>query len=163
MNNKNPIGFLICSGIVFIASFMPWGSFATSTGNMFNSAFGSNSPFGNSGFHGSPFGNTQMSISINGWNGNCTLLGVIIPNWILVVIAISISLFAFLKAKEIWEAHSSVNVLLSVYGIIHVGTVFLIFLSKGSIGIGSIATIGAFIGFLLLSFKALQATKNNKS
>ena len=47
----------------------------------------------------SPFGTMQgpgqVTVNINGWNGTFTPLGMKIPNWVLVVVAILVAVFAW--------------------------------------------------------------------
>ena len=115
MNKPAPVGIIIFAVVIVIASFMPWGTLHTTVGGMFGGSPVSGSPFSDM----SPFGDMQITHTANAWNGNITLAGMTIPNWLTVLIAAAIAVFASLKAYEVWRAPRGVNILLALYGTLH--------------------------------------------
>lgn len=137
MKNKYSTNVLILCVVNLVASFMPWGTFQASI----------NLPFGDFNFGEFPFGGTQ-TITINAWNSNLTLLGLTIPNWTLVFIAIGIGGLLFTKVTP------KVNMLLAAYGVFHSLFLGFMLIANGTVGIGLIITVVSFIAimiFLILS------------
>ena len=72
MGNKPPTGIIVCGALIFIASFLTWGVFQlTPPGVDLPPEFAEMMK--------------QMTVSINGWRGHLTLMGVQLPNWLAVV------------------------------------------------------------------------------
>jgi hypothetical protein len=144
---KNALpGFVVAAVVVFVASFMPWGSMRGSPSSPFT---GGMFPGGN------PFGGLQMTFTINAWSGHATLLGITVPNWV-VVAAAAIAVIAVLGSTRAWNADPLINIALAIYGTLHLGLIVFILGSKGSLGIGSILTLICFLGLLFLSIKAAR-------
>lgn len=139
MEKKWPTAIIIGAVIVLVASFMPWGTFTstlkpTVTGGPFE---GLNS-----------FKDVQATITLSGWNGWINLFTVKIPNWIVVIAAAAVLGLALMEARTDIIPNPIMSVVLSAYGTFHVGFVMYILVPKGSLGIGSILTFGAFVVFL---------------
>jgi len=144
-SKNSAIGVTIASVLIFTAAFMPWGEIrATPT---LNSPFGGGFPFGDS-----PFSGMTMTITITGWNGNITLGGLTLPNWLVVLAAAGVATLCWLKAATVWDAPRAVLFALAGYGLLHAGFALLVLMSsgKGSAGIGSLLTALAFIAILVI-------------
>ena len=149
-----PVGIIVSAVVVVIASFMPWGSFTSTVSSPF-----SGGPFGGM----SPFGATRVSTAVNAWNGNLKLLGVTIPNWTTVIAALAILTIAILKSSSGLDAKPAASLILAGYGILHSGLFILILLTGGSLGLGSLATLGAFVALLRLSLKGASAVEADEA
>ncbi|MFH1037760.1 MAG: hypothetical protein V1789_03710 [PVC group bacterium] len=141
-NSRIPIGEMISSGVVLIASFMPWGSFKSTV----------RSPFGG----GSQFSNIQITSTINGWNGSLTLLGITIPNWLVVVVALAVTVMAVCRQLKNMNVPPLLSILFSAYGLVHCGVSVSILGTKGTLGIGSLLSLAGFVSLIILSIKALS-------
>lgn len=137
-----PIGVFVASAVVVAASFMPWVSLKQSL------------PMG--GF----FPGMTVSIpSPTAWNSNVTFLGITVPNWLLVGVAIGAAVAGWLLADKRWSAPMSLLLGLPMYGICHSAFVLLMILiltSRGTgLGIGVVLTFLAFGGMCIATWKNL--------
>lgn len=92
------------------------------------------------------FGLSVSSI-VTGWSGYITLLGIIVPNWTVVICALAIVLLHWLHAGARLQTNTKVSLLLAAYGIVHtVLFIYSIITYGGSrIGIGAVITMVSFI------------------
>lgn len=113
--------------LVLVAAFMPWAS------NSF----------------GFPFGGSVSAIA-TGWSGSLNLIFILIPNWLGVLLAAALAALGWLRANEVlFDPQLSVK--LAWAGAIHAG-VFIAWALIGGrppvIGLGSIATLAAFVAII---------------
>jgi hypothetical protein len=129
---RNAVSITIASAVVLVASAMPWAQL-------------SGSPFG-----GFPFPGMQVSMTMTAWNGNLRLLGIQIPNSIVVLIAAVLSVVAWLQASQVWYAPRVLQISLAGYAVFH--SIWFIFavLGSGSLGIGAVLTAAAFVWMLVV-------------
>ena len=131
-----PLKLFACCFVIFVAAFMPWGSVG----------------FGSLPFFGA---NVNLSQTINGWNGNVSLLRILIPNWIVVAIAAALAVIGWLRVNGT-EVQPKTSFYLALYGALHSGVFVssMIFGGGVQVGIGSIATLAAFVAILRSRAKA---------
>jgi tRNA A-37 threonylcarbamoyl transferase component Bud32 len=157
MNRKWPIGVFVCTAVVFISAFMPWGSFTGNPG--FNMEM--EGPFRDLMGRGNPFGGMKMTFEVNGWNGTLTLLGIKMPNWMPFVVSLVIGLLALLRALESLSAPRAISFVLAGYGVLHAGMFIIIIGSEGNLGFGCFATLGAFVAIVVLLIREINAEKSS--
>lgn len=131
-----PLGVIIAAAVVVVASFMPWITLSQSL------------PFGNM-FPGS----LPMNLSLpspTAWNSNVTLLGITVPNWFLVGVAIGAAGTVWMSADSRWAAPRWLLLGLPIYGVCHSEfVVLMIMTSNGAgLGFGVILTFLAFGGMM---------------
>jgi hypothetical protein len=155
-DTKFPIGITIAAVVIFAAAFMPWGEIRSTP--KIQSPFGGDFPFG-----GSPFQGMQMTITITGWNGNITVGGLKLPNWLVVLAAAGVTALCWLKASSIWAAPSAVLLALAAYGVLHAGFALVVLMgsSEGSAGVGTVLTGLAFIAILVILVKQVRSPSEN--
>jgi hypothetical protein len=151
---KSAIGITIAAVLIFAAAFMPWGEIRGTP--KIHSPFQGDFPFG-----GSPFQGMQMTITVTGWNGNITLGGLKLPNWLVVLAAAGVTTLCWLKASSVWDAPPAVLFALAAYGLLHAGfaLVALIASDEGSAGVGGFLTALGFIGILVILVQQVRTTK----
>jgi len=156
MDNKLPVGIILFSVLIFIASFLSWGTFRFTP-----------PPEGTPAQLASLMNEMQKALSINGWQGHLTVLGLTIPNWMVVVSGVGVGILALLRFAEIWDVPRGLLIAMSVLGIAHSGVFSFIMLTKATIGIGSLLTFACFIGLLvqtvMMSEHARPAVMSNPS
>lgn len=144
MKRTLPVGLLGWAFVVVIASFIPWGTFQAT-----NTTF-SGSPFG--GFN--PFMGMPLFITMTGWQGNLSLAGVSLPNWLVVVAALGAAALGYVRSAGLGEVNRAACVAPLIYGILHVVLLVLVMsANKGTIGFGAILTIVALVAMLVSLFK----------
>ena len=84
-------------------------------------------------------------VEINAWNGRITL-GLVVPNYVVVLAAGVIACVLWLRAFSIWNSAGVLSIWLSLYGLLQSGFWFLgsILASSGTPGIGSLLTLVSF-------------------
>ena len=129
------IGLTVAAVGVLAASFMPWGEIRG----------------GGAGPFGAMLEGLGLSLTVTAWNGSITVLGVKIPNWLVVVAAAGAAVVAWLKVARVWEPPAALLYALAGYGLFHSVWVVLalMFSSRGALGIGSLLTAAAFVGMLV--------------
>jgi hypothetical protein len=147
MEKKAPVGIIVWTVALVVGSFLPWG---TLRGSMtFN--LPDIHPAAMRAFRSLP----MMSIPINGWKGQVTLVGVELPNWLPVICGVAVGVFGLLAAASVWKAPPAASIVLSSYGIVHMGFVLAVFIkSSSSVGIGLLVSVASFIALLMLSVRA---------
>lgn len=118
-----PYGLFGWCFLVFIAAFMPWATTPT-----FFSFF------------------AKADFIITGWNGNNSLLGVTIPNWVAVALAATLVTIGWFRAHGA-EIDPKVDFRLALCGVLHAGYFVLsVLFGRGAqLGLGSILTLVAFV------------------
>jgi hypothetical protein len=153
-SRKFAIGVTVAAVFIFAAAFMPWGQIRGTPD--FQMPFGNNFPFGNS-----PFQGMHLTVTITGWNGNINLWGLVLPNWLVVLAAASLTTFCWLKAEAVWDTPSGLLFALAGYGLLHAGFALLVLMGSGdgSAGVGVFLTALAFIGILVILFQHRRSPK----
>ncbi len=157
MQSKSPVGVIVSAVVIFVASFLPWGSFDVtpdfgSPGEAFGEAF--------------PFQDMKMTFTLTGWYGELNLLGMKLPNWLAVISGLSVGVLAVLGACSVFRAHPAVNIGLCGYGLFHAGFLSIIFLlnsSEASLGVGALITVASFVTMLVLLVLELTADRQPPS
>jgi hypothetical protein len=134
MKVNSPVDLWGWCVVIFVAAFMPWG------------AVGTTSLFG-----------LSVSSIVTGWSGYITLLGIIVPNWTVVMCASAIVSLYWLNASGHLDTSHKVAQLLAGYGILH-AIVFIYSVVNGGnrIGIGVVITLVAFIAIFRRLRKGAQ-------
>ena len=73
---------------VFISQFLPWGELRTTP------------TLSLGGTEMNPFPGMSLSLTMNGWNGTATLLGVAAPNWLTLLLAAAAATIGYLTYIE---------------------------------------------------------------
>jgi hypothetical protein len=147
MKNNRAIGKIICSLVVFAASFISWGSLKSALEWPFSLSV--------QGQDINPLDVLQFTATINidGWNGSLTALGVTSPNYMVAIAALSILIITIMRTGFDIKSPPLVGLLLSLYGVIHCGLLTVILGTNGNIGIGVLISLGAFIDLVVISIK----------
>jgi hypothetical protein len=139
MKQKLPIGILLWCALVIVASFMTWATVQAHPTLSIGSF-----PLGNMGM------NFSMTMTVTAWNGSLTLLQVQTPNWLIVPAAVVVALVAALRAFGFKQASPVIEWVLSIFGVLYmIAFVLMIVDGGGTLGIGSILTLIAFIGMVV--------------
>jgi hypothetical protein len=137
------VGLLAACAVVVVASFLPWGSIPATVN------------FGDMPLPIPIFNDVRLTVTA--WNGHLTLPGVKLPNWLVVVGAVAIAAFHSLAVSSVWRAHPLVSVGLAAYGVLHPLALAVSLLgNKGTIEIGLIATLTAYVAALVILIKGLR-------
>ena len=86
--------------------------------------------------------------------GNINFIGIVVPNWLAVVLAISLAVIGWLRANSV-ETNPKISFWLALCGAVH-AFFFLasaIFGGPAQIGLGSVATFVSFVAILRLPKK----------
>lgn len=144
---KLPMGFVVSAIVILIASFLPWAKIPAS--RLVGEGFAV--PFS--------FPGLQLSISVNAWNGHINLMGLELPNWLVVFSAAGIAAMRWGKQSGAWDVADSWLMGLAIYNVIVSVWVFIAAISGGSIGIGLVLTFGATIWMLVTLFRPMSAIR----
>ena len=147
---KLPMGFVFSAIVILIASFLPWAKIPAS--RLVGEGFAA--PFS--------FPGLQLSISVNAWNGHINLMGLELPNWLVVFSAAGIAAMRWGKQSGAWDVADSWLMGLAIYNVIVSVWVFIAAISGGSIGIGLVLTIGATIWMLVTLFRQMSAIRSQQ-
>ncbi len=127
-----------------VASFLPWVTFRA------------NIDFGGA-FEGDMRGMQQFmeqAMTINGWNGHITLLGLTLPTWMVPIAAAAVAMLAWLRSADIWETPRWVGIALATFCILHLGVLLVVVGANQQsvrLGFGSILAAMASLGMLGLT------------
>jgi hypothetical protein len=149
--HKYAITATLTAVIIFIAAFMPWGEIDVN--------IGLEAPFGGSPYDS--FGTMNMGVAFTGWNSHITLVGLKLPNWLVVIAAGAVALMSCLSSFAVWKIHVTLPVVIAVYGLLHAISVLVILVGseESSVGIGVLVTLLAFIGILVVVVRQHYAAK----
>ncbi|PQV64653.1 hypothetical protein B1R32_104147 [Abditibacterium utsteinense] len=127
-----PFGLFAWCFVVFVAAFMPW-----ATNPVVFPFFGS------------------ISAIATGWTGNINFLGIVVPNWLSVVLAIALAVIGWLRANSV-DTKPKLSFWLALCGAGHSLFFILsaIFGGPAQIGLGSVATFVSFVAILRLLKKS---------
>ncbi len=130
------ISITILSAVVLAVSFMPW-------------AQASDLPFRGTSVY-AHFPGIQVSGIITAWNGDLLLMGIVIPNSIVVLVAAVLSVIVWLQASQVWFGPRMLRISLAGYAAFH--CIWFIFAVSdwATLGIGSILTEAAFVWMLVV-------------
>ena len=116
MDKKNlPIDLLICGGVALIASFLPYASISLPK-------------------ELAAFGAALVPSSPNAWSFGLTLK--IFPQILPVLAIVAISVFAILKAQNIWKAPHGLVLGLAIYALAHMVLTTLSLFAQDHVGPG---------------------------
>jgi hypothetical protein len=137
------VGVWIGVAAVVVASFLPWGTFVAKPTVSIEG-------FPGGGFPGNPFGEMTMKVTLTGWTGTMTLLGMSVPNWFNVVLAVAAAAVATLGATGAWNPPRLLVVVLACLGLAQVAGTLLVLLSAtgASLGVGILVALASFIGLV---------------
>ena len=155
MKNASPVvGWGV---LVLVASFLTWGTFQTTVASVSGELFGG--LFGGlfKGFN--PLGAVPLKVTLSGWSGNITLLGMALPNWLAVVAALAATFMSNARASGSMPFNRLAPAALAIYALGHVAFLVAVVLSKsGTLGIGALLMIVGLLGILASLFKMPNAT-----
>lgn len=136
------VGVTIAAVVIVVASFLPWGEIRGGADTL----------------SGAIFQGLGLSLTVTAWNGHITLLGIKLPNWLVVVTAVAAAALVWIRAAKAWEPPHALLYALAGYGLFHSAWVLLVlmFSNEGSAGIGSLATAAAFVGMLVALRRLLR-------
>ena len=123
-----------------VASFLTWGTISPTSFSGFPGGFPGD-------FAGGLFGG--ITISINAWSGHLTLAGLQLPNWLPIIAAAGAAAAAYARSTGA-QLPAILPLALMIYALAHVAIFGLILLGsgRGSLGIGTIATLLALFALL---------------
>ena len=147
---RDAISITVASVIVIVASFMPWAHLPGPT-------------IGGGPFRVVPFPGLSVSMTMTVWNGNLRLLGIQIPHSIVVLIAVVLSVTAWLQANLVWSPPRALCLSLAGYAAFH--SIWFIFpaLGSGSLAIGSLLTAAAFVWMLVVLIRQVRQPASSLS
>jgi hypothetical protein len=136
---------LILAALIVIAAFVPWGEIR-------------GTPSFSGGF-APMFG--EVRLTMTGWNGNLTVAGVQLPNWLTVVAAVAVVFGVWLTVLGILPIPLAALIVVAAYGLLH--TAFLLILlatsNDGSPGLGAALTAVLFAIMLAVLIRNKDALK----
>ncbi len=106
----------------------------------------------------------REELTINGWSGHLTLFGLTLPNWLVPVTAIAATGTAWARATDTWDTSPKVSVVLSAYGVAHLGILVVVLLAnpgQTNIGLGTVVSLLGALGALV--FSVLGVLSGNQS
>ena len=142
--------------LIFIASFMTWGTIRTHytwqfMANMEHPGL-CNRILTGENLSGLKVG-AKLDQTGSSWKAGFDILGFFFPHWILTVVAVFIFGFALLGHFDYFLINSSILQILAFYGLIHVAASAWGFFSQGSIGWGLVLTAAGYFIFLIVSLR----------
>ncbi len=155
MKARPPVGILACSGIILIASFLPWGTLAVDLRDVFENA--TSEAFPGLRFPSMPISTAQAKVTA--WNSHVSPFGMELPSWLVVLCGIGVGVIAVLGVTNKWQAPAALPIGLSTYGLLHSGYMIVVMANGGEVGIGSLATVVAFAALLTLTIRAASKAK----
>jgi hypothetical protein len=147
-SRNTAIAATIATALIIAASFMPWGEL--------RGAIDIQSPFGDDFRFMNDALNAQFAVTVTAWNGTLTLGGLKLPNWLVVVAAVAVAAFCWLKATGTWPAPRWLSLLLVAYGVLHTLFFTLTVAFNGTAGVGALLTILGFIALLVILLRDPQ-------
>ena len=148
-NKTFPLGVMITSGLMLLSCWMPWAIFSAKP--HFSSQVPSEFLLGMPAMG-------PIEVTINGWNGSLTLLGVTSPNWVTACCAGVIAILSLVGFKGSVHVPGTIPLLLALYGLLHTGVVLVTMIGQ-SLGIGIILAFACFLFLSFLSFRTLRAQR----
>jgi hypothetical protein len=136
------IALFFASGFVLLGSFLPWLTFKTSLPTEFTADFKEAKAF------------MDHFLTLTGWNGEVTLLGITLPNWMVPIAAIFVALTTAGRATGTWDAPRKLSIGLAVFCTIHLGTLLFVAAANSEstrLGFGAILGMFGSLGMLGLT------------
>jgi len=94
-----------------------------------------------------PFGN--MTLTLNGFQGTVGLLGVDLPNWMVLVASVGVMLVCWIASFSSTPSVPKLAYVFAGYGATHLAVLLVMLASRGSIGVGLVLTVAAFVAVLV--------------
>lgn len=131
--------------LTVVASFLSWGTFRPTNISGFPTGFPGE-------LSAALFGN--MTVSVDAWHGNLTLMGLQLPNWLPVVATVAAAYMVYVRSTGAQLSTRFVPALL-FYSLAHVGafSLLLLFSGRGALGIGAILMLLAIAGLMQAMMK----------
>ncbi len=144
MNKTHLISLSAACAVVVLASFMPWITFRATIdfGSAFQGQMESMRQF------------MEQQMTASGWNGNVSLMGITLPNWIVPIGAAAVAFLAWFRATGTWETPRGVGIAIAVLCMIHLGILLLVAVMNSDstrLGFGSLLAALASGGMLALT------------
>ena len=157
MRKGLPIGIIVCGALVLMASFLPW---VTITGPLQIQGLGEANPFQSLAQAANHlFGREEISITVNAWNGNVSLAGLTLPNWLVVAAGLLITGVSILGSFPRTRVPSALLYSLWAYGTLHLCTLAVLLPSlKGEVHVGYVGTVITWIALLPLLIRDQAST-----
>lgn len=142
MRSMLPLGVLLACVVGLIASFLPWGSLRLS------------------GFDG-----RSVTVTLNAWNGNLSLLGFTIPNWLVTISVLAIGAMVLLREAGIWGAPRAIYIGLPVYCVGHMALYLVILGAQGTqarIGFGTFLMLLVGVALVVMMIASVFADRDRQ-
>jgi hypothetical protein len=143
------VGIVFLSSIIFISSFLTWGTFQVS----FNPGSITTQYF--------PYIGNKPTVVLDGWSESLRLFGVNIPNYVIPACAGFLVLLTVLRALSIFDRHALLSVAIAFYGILHTGHVVYVLSRGGTLGPGSVMSAVLFVLIIVLLLKEMRQRRMN--
>jgi hypothetical protein len=141
MHRNSAIGIVICTAMIVGVSFLPWGLFRVPPENY------------NASFFLVSFSGMMLTYTGDRLFSYLEILGVAIPNCVLLFSALIIAITSVFQALSILRFPTGFNTLLSLYGICHSALIVIILVSNGSAGFGATLTCCMFVLMFVILIK----------
>jgi len=141
MHKNSAIGIVICSSLIVGVSFLPWGLFRAPLENY------------NSSYFLVSFAGMMLTYTGDRLFSYLNVLGIAIPNCVLLFSALVIALTSAFRAMSILKFPSGFNILLALYGIVHSCLIVIILVANGSAGFGATLTMCMFVLMFVILLK----------
>jgi len=128
--------------LILAAAFMPWGQRSGVEPHVL--------PLGENklvSYDAGPFPSTKPSLTMTGWNGRLTLVGLELPNWLVVLAAATVAVLYWLKVLSLWPAPAFLVFAVAGYGVLQAVITFVVLVRSygASPGVGLLLTLFCFI------------------
>jgi hypothetical protein len=141
MQKNTALGIVICAAMIAGVSFLPWGLFRAPSANY------------NSNFFLVSFVGMGLTYTGDRLFSYLNILGISIPNCVLLFSALIIAITSSFKAMSILRFPTGFNTLLALYGICHSALIVIILFANGSAGFGATLTMCMFVLMFVLLTK----------
>ncbi len=131
----------VAAGLVYAAAFMPWSEWSGSSIQGGRNAPGVDMP-----------PSLTAHFWINGWNVTMDIVGVFLPGWAVVPLALAAAALAWLAVSP-WRPPRFLGPVLASVGFLQASLTAVLAASPGmTVGIGAPLTVIAFLAILICSF-----------
>lgn len=142
MNKILLVALFFASGFVFLGSFLPWLSF--------KAQLPADIPFDPDAMKAF----VAEVMTATGWKGDVSLFGITIPNWMVPVAAIFVSLTTAFRCAGTWNTPRGLSIGLAVFCTVHLGTLLVVAVGNSEttrLGFGAILGMIGSLGMLGLT------------
>ena len=154
--NKWPVAITFAFLMVFIGSFMPWGTIRYHYTFQFMANLEHpglcNRIITDDDLSGIKIG-TKLNYTGSAWKSGFDILGLFYPHWLLTALALFLFVFSLFRFFDFFYVNPSVPQIVSYYGLLHVSASAWGFFSQGSIKSGLILTG---LGYLIFTVSFLR-------